>query len=281
MPYLKQFKPLVIEEMDIPSFHYPRHGQNYYELVFIRKGNGFSGVNAMEFAYQQEDIFLVSPSDSHYFKVIDPTSFVFVKFTDEFLMSIGELVKGQQRNFDPMGLFTDCYVKEKCIRCLHRDLGLIRQIIDYLVPLKKEGLEQNTVSVDVLLLSLLGIVHDNVIRIKEDRLVNNRMDLSAVDYIHNNIYNPELLKVECISEHLHISQAYFGNWFKGTYHISYRNYVDSYKIELLKNRLTLTLQTLKEIAMEFNFSDLSHFSNYFYKHTGERPRTYRKQRSDR
>ena len=41
MPKLNQFETLVLDEFEEEQFHLPPHTHTYYEIIYIKKGNGF------------------------------------------------------------------------------------------------------------------------------------------------------------------------------------------------------------------------------------------------
>lgn len=82
-------------------------------------------------------------------------------------------------------------------------------------------------------------------------------------YIHQNIYTPEKIRINSISEHFNISKTYFSVYFKRNFDVSYRNYITDYKIKLIERRIRSGQMTMKQIAFEFGFTDESHLTNYF------------------
>ena len=59
---------------------------NYFEIIFVESGSGYHTINDNRFQYKKNDIFLVSPDDTHYFEITKHSKFTFFKFT-EFLFS--------------------------------------------------------------------------------------------------------------------------------------------------------------------------------------------------
>ena len=53
-------------------------------------------------------------------------------------------------------------------------------------------------------------------------------------------------------------------------------YVNDYKLELIKNRIIAGRKSIKGISEEFNFSDASYFTRYFKNHTGMTPSKFKK-----
>ncbi len=56
---------------------------------------------------------------------------------------------------------------------------------------------------------------------------------------------------------------------------SVKEYIDAYRLKLIESRLKFSPSSVKEIAGDFGFNDLSHFNKFIKKHTGVNPRDYR------
>ncbi len=277
MKHFKQYKPLVIEELSADSFHYPPHHQTYYELVYIKKGRGVSHINTSYLPYQQGDLFFVSPEDNHYFEVQEYTTFVFVKFTNEYIKKYhSNHLPWQSQVFNPLLLFKNVYLKEQGLKLKLEDQQRIKNAITDMLQynVSEHGLHSWVVYFQLQV--ILSTIHESLESISKTKLINETNDIQVINYIHQYIYNPDRLRISQVAEHFNISEQYFSAWFKQIYQISYKSYIDHYRIEHLKNRLLHSSAPIQAIADEFGFSDSSHFSNYFFKHTKIRPATYRK-----
>ncbi|HAT91477.1 MAG TPA: AraC family transcriptional regulator, partial [Sphingobacterium sp.] len=60
---------------------------------------------------------------------------------------------------------------------------------------------------------------------------------------------------------------------------SLRAYINTYRIELIENRLKSKDYTLKQIAAELGFTDESHLSHFYKRARGFSPLHYRTQRT--
>ena len=79
-----QFESLVVTEWDVETFPLQRHKHSFYEMIYIREGQGVHVLNNNYFPYQSGDIFIVSPEDQHFFEIEKRTKFTFIKFTDSY-----------------------------------------------------------------------------------------------------------------------------------------------------------------------------------------------------
>jgi AraC-like DNA-binding protein len=66
------------------------------------------------------------------------------------------------------------------------------------------------------------------------------------------------------------------DYFKRQTGDNLQNYINAYRIELIEARLLRTSYRLKEIAIEFGLSDVSHLNKLFKKYKGINPTEFRK-----
>jgi AraC-like DNA-binding protein len=100
--------------------------------------------------------------------------------------------------------------------------------------------------------------------------------LDILQYIQANIYYPEKLRITAIAAALNISEHYLGRYFKKQTNETLQEYVLSYKIKLIENRLLHSNMRMKEIADEFGFTDKSHLTRAFKKYKGINPTDFKK-----
>lgn len=85
------------------------------------------------------------------------------------------------------------------------------------------------------------------------------------------------LSLKEISEGLKINPTYLSREFSKYFdNLSFGEYIRKQRIERAIQLMTTSLHSLSEIAYLTGFSDQSHFTRIFKKHTGESPLTYRK-----
>ncbi|MFI2743493.1 helix-turn-helix domain-containing protein [Zhouia sp. PK063] len=277
MKQLRQYTPLVIETLRTDVFEFPKHGQNYYELIYILEGTGLSHINEIKLPYTTGTLCFVSPTDHHYFDISTKTTFVFIKFTEGYWQSsfIAPVVVNRL-----LHLFTHPHLKEIPIAWTYHEQQQLRQGFEHLLLHKDQPSPTSTAIICAQLLLLLTIIEAHTHHFIPTSLSDKTMAPKEVlSYIHQHIYRPEVLKIDSIAAEFHIASQYFSAWFKQQYHTSYKTYINQYRIGLLKNRLRYTTISFQNIAIEFGFSDSSHFSNYFFKHTQVRPSYYRNQYS--
>lgn len=268
----KQFEPLLITEFIEDTFHLPLHEQNYYELVYIRSGHGRHIINTFELPYETGDLFIVSPADKHYFKINEKTHFLFILFTDSYFLH-----NRPHKKIDTwvMELMNDRSLRERKLRIDEPDRSIFVHLLEAVRLYHAAVANLSAPWLFDQLLAIFGRYKEisEAQRLPQDR--NALSDRSISTYIHQHIFAPEYLQVKMIAQQFHIAPSYFGIYFKKNFGSSLRDYIHTYRIELIENRLKSTAYTLKQIAEELGFVDESHLSHFYKRAKGFSPKFYR------
>jgi len=259
----KQFQPLSIMEFKEKTFHLPIHGQNYYELVYIISGKGYHILNKDSFTYSSGDLFTICPQDEHYFDVESETEFLFISFTDGYFQ--GSIP--YQFKLPVEDLLESRILKEIKLQ-FDKDR---REILSYII----KGIRRY-IRIDIPRLEISSFIYSQIVAILTliiEHLATMDISLSAqqspkeelTTYVHENIYYPQQLQIKQIAAHFNLSAGYFGDYFKKNMGMAYIEYLNSYKLELIKMRLLNPKLTIKVIVNEFSFIDQSHLYHFFKK----------------
>ncbi len=251
MAILKQFDPLIIEEVEETSYSCSHHSHSYYEMVYINAGRGDHLFNEDLVSYETGDMFLLAPGDYHSFEIAEPTTFTYIKFTESYFESKQHLAPDEFRVGSPEILMEMKWLKEVkiCIKspCDKILLATVKNLVTY-AQFKDVS---NSPIVYYQLLSIFGMIRE----ILRERAPSGNGDTpnfeKLLSYLHENIYDRQKLTVREVAGRFNISPTYFSNYFRKHFDVSYQEYLDQYRISLVKKRLAVGGIKLKEIALEF------------------------------
>lgn len=276
MKKLNQFDTLVIDEFEEEKFHLPVHGHTYYELIYIVKGSGIHHLNKNLIPYCEGDLFAVSPDDEHYFDIHNSTRFVFIKFTDSYFslnknLATDDMLYNTPEQFMREKLLKETVLKldEPCRTILH---NTVRNITAY--NSRKDVSVSPIVFYQVL--SIFGLIREAMKTMELPAKGYAPDNKQVIAYIHQHIYCPNKVQVKAIAAHFNIAQSYFSAWFKRNFEITYRDYINNLRTQLIEKRIAGKRMPIKQIAHEFGFTDESHLSNYFKKRKNMKPSEYGK-----
>lgn len=264
-----------VEKLD--TWNQRPHTHNFFEIVYIEEGAGYQCINYHEFAYQAGNIFLLPPLDCHSFRVTEPTTFYFIRFTDHYFLQNDQL-PDYQSWFDRIVYILANYNKVPGdIISSERERQFIIQNIKFI---HQEYLLSDPFSSSVIsgaIASILNILARSI----EKKYVEpaNEMDKrfgEILRFINTHITQNEKLRVPILSEKFHISPTYFSEYFKKQAGVSLSDYVLQSKLRIVETKILHTDLSLKEIAYQLNFTDSSHLSRSFKKMYGMTISEYKK-----
>tara|TARA_R110002126_G_scaffold34643_1_gene107037 strand:+ start:198 stop:1067 length:870 start_codon:yes stop_codon:yes gene_type:complete len=97
----------------------------------------------------------------------------------------------------------------------------------------------------------------------------------VIIYIAQNLHTS--ISIEKLAAYCSLNTDYFSRAFKEKFEIRPHKYIQQKRIERAQLLLLTTYYSLKKIANEVGFKDVSHFSKTFKVHTNESPSRYRKE----
>jgi AraC-like DNA-binding protein len=242
----------------------PEHKHSFFELVFIVSGAGIHFINNTSFPYFAGQLFLLAPEDTHQFSIKEPTQFFFIRFTDGYT-GLHPILKNANHIAG-------------CVLTNITDRLVVRPIIEAII---REHTENGLYSKELIrqyVNTLIVIVAKNIASDMPEQ-INEQSEGKTVDilqYIQTNIYHPEKLRAENISKEFGISEAYLGRYFKKHANETMQQYITTYKLKMIENRLLHGNMRISEIADELGFTDKSHLIRIFRKYKGMSPTEYKK-----
>lgn len=262
MKRLKQYESLVIHDYEEAVFHLPGHTHTFYEMVYIVKGQGIYSVNQYEMPYSAGDFFIVAPGDVHYFDIGQSTHFVFIKFTESYLPSFRYLMPDAYGDGSPESILWLRYFRESAIRWEEPYQTILRNTVESIRAYNAHKTVFTSTAVFHLILCILSLLRENMPQQAVLRQAGHTDLQEVIQYIHQNIYTPDKLKIPVIAAHFFVAPSYFGNFFRRSFNLSYREYLNNLRVTLLRKRIVSGHKSMKEIAVEFGFTDESHFSHF-------------------
>ncbi|MCZ4245861.1 AraC family transcriptional regulator [Pedobacter punctiformis] len=269
------YEPFTIVSKTLDECPKEGHQHSFFEFIYIKSGTGKQCINKNNFQYHAGHMFLITPEDCHSFDIETTTTFFFLRFNDIYLKNSGLLAENIERlEF----ILHNANHKPGCILKNQSDKALVEPMVDAILREYTNRDLYNKELVQQLVNTLIIIVARNIARYLPEQvnMGNEEKAMDILQYIQSNIYYPEKLKAEKISNHFNISGAYFGRYFKKHANETLQRYITNYKTRLIEHRLQFSDKRLNEIAGEFGFTDESHFNKFFKKQKGNSPKAYRK-----
>ena len=247
----------------------------YGAILICRKGKATVNINYKEWHLHEGAVITVFPNDVVELKVKSEASL----FDVEMLKYNASLLREAS-----LQLEQTVYSSLREDRC-RQDTPVVTNIIDSMFALLKVYFNQSEcICISQLVLLLLKAFF---VRFHEylQRNLQNRPDDEVKSYRVRELFNRFMMLMErdyklsrdvnYYADLMHITSKYLTNIVRQVAGHTPKTIIDQYVILQLKMQLQRSSQSIKEIAWEYHFTDVSFFCRYFKKHTGLTPQQMR------
>lgn len=274
------FLPVIvktIERFHDTSWSMEPNRHEFFEMVYIKKGNAVFEIAGQPAAIGPNDIVIIKPNQPHKFIVKSESGCEFIvlsfKFVNQVQSGFSEVSLEDFLNFvsgKESGAFITLKVSQKneIVILLNRilkekesnDIG--SEFLNYLLVLE----------LFVLISRALKMEWENSIK-SESLKIKELIRISA-KYIDNNFERD--ISLGDVSKFVFLSPSYFTRAFKEEMGLSPISYLLKVRVERAKELLRDTDQKISDIALNVGFSNQQRFNEIFKKYTGAAPLQYRK-----
>lgn len=269
-----------IERFQDPSWSMEPNRHDFFEMVYVKKGNAVFEIAGQPVPIGPNDIVIIKPNQKHKLIVKSEAGCEFIVlsfgFTSQKNTEFSEVPLEDFLNFvnsKESGAFITLKVSQKndIITLLNRILKE-RDSTD----IGSEFLTRLMVlELFVLISRALKMEWENSIKFKSPKL-KELIEIS-VNYINNNFERD--ISLGDIARFVFLSPSYFTRAFKDEMGISPINYLLKVRIERSKELLAETDTKISNIALNVGFSNQQRFNEIFKKYTKSTPLQYRKMAS--
>lgn len=247
----------------------------YGAILICRRGKAMLIVNYKDWEMYEGAVITVFPNDVVELKVKSEASL----FDVEMLKYNASLLREAS-----LQLEQTVYSSLREDRC-RQDTPVVTNIIDSMFALLKVYFNQSecTCISQLVLLQLKAFFvgfHEYL-----QRNPQNRPDDEVKSYRVRELFNRFMMLMErdyklsrdvnYYADLMHITSKYLANIVRQVAGHTPKTIIDQYVILQLKMQLQRSSQSIKEIAWEYHFTDVSFFCRYFKKHTGLTPQQMR------
>lgn len=247
----------------------------YGAILICRKGKATVNINYKEWHLHEGAVITVFPNDVVELKVKSEASL----FDVEMLKYNASLLREAS-----LQLEQTVYSSLREDRC-RQDTPVVTNIIDSMFALLKVYFNQSEcICISQLVLLQLKAFfvgfHEYL-----QRNPQNRPDDEVKSYRVRELFNRFMMLMErdyklsrdvnYYADLMHITSKYLTNIVRQVAGHTPKTIIDQYVILQLKMQLQRSSQSIKEIAWEYHFTDVSFFCRYFKKHTGLTPQQMR------
>lgn len=274
------FLPVIvktIERFHDTSWSMEPNRHEFYEMVYMKKGNAVFEIVGKPVVLGPNDIIIIKPRQPHKFIVKSEAGCEFIvlsfKFENRINGQYSEVPLEDFLNFvtsKETGPFITLKVSQK-----NEIIILMNRIIK-----ERESTEPGSEFLNYLLVLELFVLLSRALKMEWENSIKNKSPKLkeligiSINYIHNNFERD--ISLGDIAKFVFLSPSYFTRAFKEETGMSPISYLLKVRIDRAKELLADTGLKISDIALSVGFSNQQRFNEMFKKYSKLTPLQYRK-----
>ena len=266
------------------KIHQSEHAHEYIQLWYVLNGKCIHFFNKESHTLSKGSIFVLPPYVSHYLISDDDSELIGLEFTEEFISE--NMDKGA--NFFNYSYIEPFMVSIDEVKPSFQLEGYEKRCIESLLNeifmefRDKENYHELFIKANVLkILAIISRAYDKNIN-PYKKIIMERYENSinlAIDYINKNYCNKIYLKEVCRISMM--SPANFSPVFKQITGSTFTEYVNVLKVKKAKELLLQTDWSIRAVALELGFDNITYFNKLFKNNVGISPSKYREDKNSK
>lgn len=239
---------------------------SFFELVFILDGKGIQSIEYKTQDYKPNDFFLLPYSECHAYEIIEPTKFLFIRFTEHYFKNLKNTKINYSLWYSKLNYIIGFYNFSLGLPFNNiKERDQVKRLFEIIANEKDQASEYSETLIANSLSSILTIISSKLISEKEK---GDHKFSEIIQHINQNIINEDQLSIAYLSEKFNISNKYFSEYFRRKSDESLKEYIQKTRLQIAVNRIKYTQNPLQEIAWSLGFTDGSHLNKTLKKHFG-------------
>jgi AraC family transcriptional regulator, transcriptional activator of pobA len=257
------FQKLELSYHEYDSQHAHRH--NYYEMLFFDQTGGAHEIDFARYEIEAGSVHLISPEQVHVLRRERQVTGYVLAFSDDLFVGLGSREWLESQHLFSGSVSPVIHLSPESMRSFHLVLGQLEE--EY-----NQACEGQSFMLCLLVCQLLVLLKRNQVR-ADLSIHSNRITDAFKRLLQKHFL--ELSSVSAYADRLHISAGHLNDSIKQSTGKNAEALILEALILEARRLLYHSDKTVKEIAMELNFEDASHFTRTFRKATGFTPLEFR------
>lgn len=246
------------------------HWHEFYELCFVRAGNGRNVVNGVSYELRPGSLFLLTPADFH---EIGPLASETLHLYN--LVFSDDLLSGEMKTlfFQEAGDYWNADMRES-FATIEAEFRLIWEESQH----QKMG-HKHIVKGSLERILLYVARTTSAAKRHEDKIVHQKHPDVQRALLHIHHHFREGISLEEAARQAGLAPNYFSHVFRKTTGIPFQTYLQDLRLKFAKSLIISSDYPITEICYASGFHTLTHFERVFKQRFGQTPRMVQKQRS--
>lgn len=241
-----------------------------YAIVLVVEGKGMVGINGKSYEIGKNDLFICQPNnilENGLMSIDFKGCFIFV--SSAYVQRIMSLQNAWE--------FKALFEKNPVCPLLPKEVTIFRQYYDLLCSKVQDSTPAQKRVIDTLVLAFVYDMQNYLNRFIQDK----QRPLTSGESIYHRFIEllessyPKQRAVSYYADCLHVTPKYLSSVCKQVGDQRPSDIIDNYVLKDINYLMKHTSKSIKEIACELEFPNLSFFGKYVRKHLGMSPKAYR------
>ena len=245
------------------------HIHSFFEACYVLSGLGHYVTNNKTYQLKPNDLFIARPNERHEIvsSQADPLEIYFWSFT---------LVPKPASQCELNNLF-DAFAKHKTFLAESPRVFALLESLCQEITLKQAGYSHcvESLAKQLLIETARAFAGSQPVPSDSGRSYQNAAVNTILHYLRDNYHQALTLKE--IAAQVHLSERHMSRIFKRETGSSIKRYLSQLRMNIAKQRLLSSQQSVSDVAFEIGFEDTRYFSTAFRKATGLSPTKFREQ----
>ncbi len=255
----------IFENFSLSDSSIP-HQHNFYEILWIKSGNGLQAIDFQEYEISPNQIYFIAPGEIHHWSILNQVSGVALMFTEDFYSTYTKNRALLFRN----GFFFNA--KNRMIVLKEADSIFLDSLFLYLAEEQKDKDADSELTVHLGIDLYLSFLNKKYNFDKKDLAIEENIRILQIKaFIYESL--PKFPTPRILADNLGMPVSHLQKIFKKT--MSLKQLIISTQLMEAKRRLRYTTESIHEISNSIGFEDPSYFTRLFKKRIGVSPSDFR------
>lgn len=251
------------ESVGTPHFH------DYVEIVYLLNGSLKFEIEGEEYVLKKYEFVVVNPMSIHHSESQSGNTSILLQIPMDFLKSFDVAIAERK-------ISVDYRTEDPVLREQIRKIGLICQELVIIYELKPEGYRflsySKILELIYLFIHFFSMPYHELEQTRSDK--NKQRILELLTYVKQ--HYQEQITLSDAAGVLGVSNIYFTRYFKKMMNMTFMEYLDKYRLQLIQRDLLYTDYSIQYILDKNGFHNYKRFLKLFKKTFQCTPKEYRK-----
>lgn len=265
--FIRRFTPYANEYIHLAT----PHKHSFYKILLVLNGEGTTTLDFVEFRIEDSTVYFLIPGQVHDYNIVGQLNLYGVDFSEGYFHSF--LLDTHYYERFPF------FQGDLGNSVVHLSPEILKKITGLLDAMIEEGHHPSAVSDDLVKLWMLEVLLLLAKQCEYNGIKNSIPQNSSLITRFKRLVDENFIKLSLPKDYaarLYVTPSYLNQMSRKVTGKTAGEVIRDRKLLEAKRMLVNQDLNISQISNDLNFTDPSHFSKFFKKHTGKSPEEFRK-----